>query len=37
MFDEIQVGLWEKGEFIEWVRLSAVLDTFPNFKYAAVS
>ena len=23
MFDEIQVGLWEKGEFIEWVRLSA--------------
>ena len=19
MFDEIQVGLWEKGEFIEWV------------------
>ena len=22
MFDEIQVGLWEKGEFVEWVSIS---------------
>ena len=22
MFDEIQVGWWEKGEFVEWVSIS---------------
>ena len=37
MFDEIQVGLWEKGEFVEWVRLSAFLEPFPNFNFVKMA